>query len=560
MASSTDRKWMYEKTDSDGFLSSEYCDNVDSFLDFAFSNEAIVDTRVNRHGTTIREIKCPCYKCQNISYRDRATVQKHLYKEGFMLRYERWTEHGESSIRYVGQSSTAMELDDNDDGYKRMVLDNMYACGYTSDTLEGDVPNPEAKAFYDMLEALDEPLWEGEKATNCSKLQVAMRFLTWKSMFNVSNAAKLGRLKRMIKNKGKIEGSIVQSNLVDELSNYCSLYLEPTIRGPRNFSPGIPCSSSTDLRLSIFKHPSRRLYEKGGVDKVLSQKDRDKAHIYILLNCEELLDSVGLFDKELRDLFPSYDEATLDKMKEDEFAKWLLMHVMNVPNKEHLRGLAQGPLTYVKSHKGYFVNGYRFHTRTAYDGRVTQNSGVCVKGATYNENENDYYGLLDEILELEYHSTVGRCVVVLFRCTWFDPVRGVRVDPKTNMVDVKPTAIGCVDDPFILASQAQQVYYTSYPSKEKELKGWLAVVKTTPRGVYELAEDVIEVEDDGNAEKDHFYQETERIECTVTDDLHHPISFVHEDGSLEEVEEGDFYDSDEEVDRNDKDSEDEESE
>ncbi|KAK9078683.1 hypothetical protein SSX86_002740 [Deinandra increscens subsp. villosa] len=996
MASSTDRKWMYEKTDSEGFLSSEYCDNVDSFLDFAFSNEAIVDTRVSRHGKTIREIKCPCYKCQNISYRDRATVQKHLYKEGFMLRYERWTEHGESSIRYVGQSSTAMELDDNDDGYKRMMLDNMYACGYTSDTLEGDVPNPEAKSFYDMLEALDEPLWEGEKATNCSKLQVAMRFLTWKSTFNVSNAAydyNISMVNELLPEENKLpknfydtKKSLEKLSLpyerIDVCKNHCMLFYKhdkaltqckyckesryksgrskvPNMVmsympiGPRlkrlymssktakdmtwhhdhkttegsmahpsdgmawkhfdsenpdfakeirnvrlglctdGFNPNnsnsipyslwpvfltiynlppwmsmkdsfievcliIPGGKSPGQNIDVFLRPLidelKELYKEGievydayrkenfimraillwtvsdfpayamlsgwsthgrlacpycmgdtkafrlqaggkscwfdchrrflprlhpfhndrngflrskksssgppryltgweifeevsnipvvyeGVlsnpnhkepefgkthnwikksifweleywpmllirhnldvmhieknvfenlfqtimdtdktkDNIKARKDvkelcnrpslhllsgnnnkllkpkasytltkqqvndvctwlkqvkfpdgyasnigrcvnvkeggfynfkshdchvfmqrllpivlrgmlpkqiweailelctffrvicsrvlhiedlqKLKSHIYILLNCEELLDSVGLFDKELRDLFPSYDEATLDKMKEDEFAKWLLMHVMNVPNKEHLRGLAQGPLTYVKSHKGYFVNGYRFHTRTAYDGRVTQNSGVCVKGATYNENENDYYGLLDEILELEYHSTVGRCVVVLFRCTWFDPVRGVRVDPKTNMVDVKPTAIGCVDDPFILASQAQQVYYTSYPSKAKELKGWLAVVKTTPRGVYELAQDVIEVEDDGNAEKDNFYQETERIECTITDDLHHPISFVHEDGSLEEVEEGDFYNSDEEVDRNDEDSEDEESE
>ncbi|KAD4385297.1 hypothetical protein E3N88_25465 [Mikania micrantha] len=130
----------------------------------------------------------------------------------------------------------------------------------------------------------------------------------------------------MIRNKGKVEGSIVQSHIVDELSNYCSLYLEPTVREPRNFAPNIPCSSSNDPRLSIFKHPSRRLFEKGGKDKVLTQKDRHKAHSYILLNCQELLESVWLFEKELRDSFPNYDEATIDKMKDEEFATWLQMH------------------------------------------------------------------------------------------------------------------------------------------------------------------------------------------------------------------------------------------
>ncbi|KAK1429998.1 hypothetical protein QVD17_12411 [Tagetes erecta] len=43
----------------------------------------------------------------------------------------------------------------------------------------------------------------------------------------------------------------------------------------------------------------------------------------------------------------------------------------------------------------------------------------------------------------------------------------------------------------MLASQAQQVYYTSYPSKAKELKGWLAVVKTIPREIYELVANIM---------------------------------------------------------------------
>ncbi|KAK1406026.1 hypothetical protein QVD17_42283 [Tagetes erecta] len=50
MAWYTDRGWMSKKNDSHGYLNSEFCDNVDMFLDFAFSNEAVVDTRLNIHG------------------------------------------------------------------------------------------------------------------------------------------------------------------------------------------------------------------------------------------------------------------------------------------------------------------------------------------------------------------------------------------------------------------------------------------------------------------------------------------------------------------------------
>ncbi|MFS7966961.1 hypothetical protein Hanom_Chr09g00780141 [Helianthus anomalus] len=77
-----------------------------------------------------------------------------------------------------------------------------------------------------------------------------------------------------------------------------------------------------------------------------------------------------------------------------------------------------------------------------------------------------------------------------------------------------------------------------------ELKGWLAVVKTTPRGVYELDQDVSEIEDD-DVDMEPFIQENERIECTVMDDLL-PISLVREDGRLEEVEDTDS-DNDEKV-------------
>ncbi|GKC48738.1 putative transposon, En/Spm-like, transposase-associated domain protein [Tanacetum coccineum] len=109
-----------------------------------------------------------------------------------------------------------------------------------------------------------------------------------------------------------------------------------------------------------------------------------------------------------------------------------------------------------------------------------------VKGAFYDQHENDYYGLLDEIIEIEYDSILGRCVVVVFKCTWFDPVQGVRVDHKNGLVEIKHTKRGCTDDPYILVSQ-QQVYYTPYPYA-KDL--W-AVIKTNSRGVYDIDKDVI---------------------------------------------------------------------
>ena len=169
-------------------------------------------------------------------------------------------------------------------------------------------------------------------------------------------------------------------------------------------------------------------------------------------------------------------------------------------------------------------------------GRVTHNSGVCVKGSCYNEYECDYYGSLDEVLEVEYHD-VRRCVVVLFKCDWFDPAQGVKIDHKHNLVDIKYKAKLKTDDPFVLASQVHQVYYAPYPSMTRDLKDWWAVIKTKPRSVYEVAQCVTEVADEANDDADPFFQENERINCTApttTNETSEPVCLVIED-EIEEL-------------------------
>jgi hypothetical protein len=59
----------------------------------------------------------------------------------------------------------------------------------------------------------------------------------------------------------------------------------------------------------------------------------------------------------------------------------------------------------------YFVNGYVFHTEEYGHGKKTYNSGVCIKGSTSSEFEVDYYGRLEEVIELQYHSEQNRVLV-----------------------------------------------------------------------------------------------------------------------------------------------------
>lgn len=108
--------------------------------------------------------------------------------------------------------------------------------------------------------------------------------------------------------------------------------------------------------------------------------------------------------------------------------------------------------------------------------RATRNYGVCVKG------ETDFYGILQEIIEVEFPGLL-KLKCVLFKCEWFDPVvnRGVRIN-KFGVVAVNAGRRYNKFEPFILASQADQVSFILYPRVRESGINWLAVIKVTPRG------------------------------------------------------------------------------
>ena len=145
---------------------------------------------------------------------------------------------------------------------------------------------------------------------------------------------------------------------------------------------------------------------------------------------------------------------------------------------------ASGPGVKAKSWPTYKVNGYKFQTLEHCGGRKTMNSGVCVRGSNYGNAEADYYGLLEEIIELEYPcSPDTERKVVLFKCRWFDPPeRGTRVHPEYRFVEINHNRVYRKYDPFILAQQALQVYYVEYPGSNRERANWWYVCKTLPRG------------------------------------------------------------------------------
>jgi hypothetical protein len=83
-----------------------------------------------------------------------------------------------------------------------------------------------------------------------------------------------------------------------------------------------------------------------------------------------------------------------------------------------------------------------------------------VEGTHDGENV-EFYGSLEEIIELRYTLDSGDCQsVVLFRCRWFDTnsMKG-RMKSDGFFKSINHNLYWYKDEPFILATQATKVFY-----------------------------------------------------------------------------------------------------
>lgn len=94
------------------------------------------------------------------------------------------------------------------------------------------------------------------------------------------------RLKSYVKNKNQPEGCIAEGYLVDECLTFCSRYMKRVetrlSRPSRNNDDG----GIIEDVLPIFSMPGRPL-GKGHID-VLDDSTREKAHQYVLFNCDDV--------------------------------------------------------------------------------------------------------------------------------------------------------------------------------------------------------------------------------------------------------------------------------
>jgi hypothetical protein len=177
--------------------------------------------------------------------------------------------------------------------------------------------------------------------------------------------------------------------------------------------------------------------------------------------------------------------VTLYSLLEPQIAKKRNDHPKEVT--EGLFALSCGPDLRVRFSTSCIVNGVRYNTVDHEKYLQTQNSGVLTEG-THDDQATDFYGVLNEIIELQYNVNLQcKRTVVLFRCDWYNQAGGKTIGIRDNghFKSINIQLLWYKSDPFILATQSTKVFYMEDTALGKN---WRVVQKFEHREMYNVAE------------------------------------------------------------------------
>ncbi|KAL0439472.1 UNVERIFIED_CONTAM: hypothetical protein Slati_2430200 [Sesamum latifolium] len=271
----------------------------------------------------------------------------------------------------------------------------------------------------------------------------------WEGLYNTGGCIHLSGLKMKVKNKAHMEASIVEAYLVEEISIFTSQHFEPQVLCKRNRPSRNDDLAMNDTRIqqSIFNLPGSGI----GASKKrwLIGLERHIIETYILTNYEVVTPYYESFLNELYEHCDSEDPI-VEELVATQFKDWFKHRVKDVINymgNELLKLHYWGPTVEVTTFPCYFVNGYNCHTEHHSIGKSTFNCGVCVKSSSYTDTDSDFYGILEEVIQLDY-PFVPNMQIVLFKYRWVNPVRvpSMKRDKADWMAVCKIKAKRVVDD------------------------------------------------------------------------------------------------------------------
>ncbi|KAA8535744.1 hypothetical protein F0562_030754 [Nyssa sinensis] len=400
-------------------LDESYVKGANEFLKFAMANKL--------PGS---EIYCPCTKCQNIKLVQEKVAYEHIIVNGFLRNYKNWIYHGEP-LCTDGRDNDAARRPN----LESSICDDMV--GMIHDAF--GIPNMD-----DVVD--DEP-------------------------------------------SQTMEGPDIETEAYFKLLKdaECELYPED-----------VETKSNRPIRNYDGNNKSGRGLG-GGKQFLLDDITWVQAHRYVLMNFNAIASFREKHVTLLRSERPRAGEHQICRIHNETFHIWFMDHVKqlrqtsNAQISPEVEILSAGPDQWGRRYTGYVINGFRFRTKERESKRKTQNSGVLLNASTTSfasardrnpvEGDVSFYGVLTDIIELRYTNDLK---FVLFKCDWIDNNAGRKIDEfgftlvNFKHLLYKENRLG--DEPFILASQAQQVWYVQ-DSLEKD---WHIVVIMTPRDVFDV--------------------------------------------------------------------------
>ncbi|CAJ2651409.1 unnamed protein product [Trifolium pratense] len=277
-------------------------------------------------------------------------------------------------------------------------------------------------------------------------------YLRW--MYPIERYMKI--LKGYTKNPHRPEASIVERYIAEEAIEFCSNYLSEVD------AIGVPKS----------RHDGR--CEGMGIQglnvKSMSGQIILQAHLYILNNTAEVEPYLSDHKSIVKKKYPRINEKGLLKEHNKSFPDWFREKVANDGSvSDTIKWLSYEPKRNIITWSAYDINKTCFYTKLKDDHSTMQNSGVMVVAESMHFSSSKdknpvmastpYYGVIEEIWEVDY----VLFKVPLFKCKWININSGVRIDELGfTLVDLSNSAY--TDEPFIMASQAKQVFYVKDPS------------------------------------------------------------------------------------------------
>ena len=277
-------------------------------------------------------------------------------------------------------------------------------------------------------------------------------YLRW--MYPIERYMKI--LKGYVKNPRRPEASIVERYIAEEAIEFCTEYL----------------SEVRSIGLPNYRHDMRSTGKgtRGINVKSIGRAEVLQAHLYILNNTDEVLPYLSSHKNMLKENNPRMNEKSLLNEHNKTFLKWFENAILNDETaSETLRWLAHGPNFDVICWSGYDINNFCFYTEHLDSKSAVQNSGVMVEAESLHFSSSkdkcpvlasvSYFGVIQEIWEIDYN----KFRVPVFKCNWVDINSGIQVD-EFGYTTVNLNSLAYKNEPFIMASQARQVFYVTDPS------------------------------------------------------------------------------------------------